>query len=177
MYQFIIVELQDGDNLMGTPNITSTYSLDYLENNIGKRAPAFMDVIGKGDDGKLYLQTESGWFEIEPSFSKSETEHLYHDQISADPDGVGDLIYANAEGEDLMVVSTAEYLVENGEETSNKAKIDISLGTTVEANYALDINQDGIQDFGYLNMSIKPDPETGVANITSRGTVLIFPRP
>ncbi len=113
---------------MSAPNITGTYSLDYLENNTGKSPEAFMDVIGKGDDGKLYLQTDEGWLEITPSHSQGPTQHLYSDQISADPDGVGDLIYAETDDEALMVISTAEYLVENGEETSNKAKIAYPLG-------------------------------------------------
>lgn len=71
---------------MNTPTIIHSYYADYLPNNKGQDTSRFMDTIGQGADGRLYVRTysQSGWQEIKGQ--KSGQEYVYEGVISLDQD-------------------------------------------------------------------------------------------
>lgn len=100
---------------MNTPNIVHTYAIDYLPNNDGKSEDQFMDTIGLGDKGRLYLKTNDGWDALPhstemiktlPSLDKTKTvpDEFYHYSYKAeenlfdiDGDHVADHLLSKAE--------------------------------------------------------------------------------
>lgn len=68
------------------------YRLDYLPNNTDKAAKDFMDMIGHGADGYLYVRDEkNGWVKIHPYHSGDaidyNEQHTYYNK----EDGIFDL--------------------------------------------------------------------------------------